>query len=273
MHLGDIIDAVSAHLAASLPVPLPAIGSDAGATLPAVVLSVSGGDQPTPGIGGAPRTLAHGALAITVEIDLADPVLVFPDETVPLLAGDRRALQLPHAPLVDLDGGMITPLSGADLAVALDGVPFAVVASAPVAGQVQPERIAGRLRFFAPLPASGIIAATYRVGEWAVETGRFTGVLDLAVRAADVTATATLGRRVAAALTRSRARRIPGLLDLAATAFGPVTAAVAPATGFVQQLAWRFAVEREEPVVSTGGGPIRRIHVHSGTGPEDFDLT
>ena len=49
-------------------------------------------------------------------------------------------------------------------------------------------------------------------------------------------------------------------------------AAAPPAAGFVQVLTWRFAVEREDPLITTGGGPIRRIDVQSGPGPETFAI-
>lgn len=270
MHLGDVIDLFAGHLAAELPAPQPRIGADAQATRPAVVLSIADALETPPGVGGAPRTLAQGALPLQAAIDLAAPLLVFPDETVNLLSADRRTLQLPHAPLVNADGSTATPLAAADLTVRLDGAPLAVVAGAPAAGQVQPERQTGQLRFGTALPPAGRIDAAYHLGEWAVETTRFAGSLQASVRTDTAAAAGTLARQVAGALARARVRPLAGLVELAAAGFGAIESA--PAGGFVQTLSWRFAVEREEPQVITGGGPIRRIDVHSGTGPEDFSI-
>ncbi|MBI3349275.1 MAG: hypothetical protein HY020_18950 [Burkholderiales bacterium] len=272
MHLGDVIDLFAGHLAAELPAPQPRIGSDAQATRPAVVLSIVGSQETPPGVGGAPRTLAHGALALTATIDLQSPVLVFPDETVSLLSNDRTSLQLPHAPLVNADGSSVTPLGAADLSVRLNGAPFTIVAIAPAGLQLWPDRVTGKLLFGSPLPAAGTLEAIYRVGEWAVETTRFAGGLSAAIRADTAADADALARQVAGALSRTRSRRMAGLMELGACGFGAIDAAPPPTGGFVQILSWRFAVEREEPIVITGGGPIRRIDVHSGTGPEDFSI-
>ena len=272
MHLGDVIDLFTGHLAAVLPAPLPSLGSDAGAARPAVVLSIVDAAETPPGVGAAPRTLAQGALALTVAIDLASPVLVFPDESVPLLSDDRLTLQLPHTPLVNADGSSATPLGAADIAVSLDAQPLTVVAVAPAATQVLPDRVTGRLRFGSPLPAVGTVHATYRVGEWAVETSRFAGGLSAAICADTAADAALLARHVATALSRPLSRGLAGLIELAATGFGAVAAAAPPAAGFVQVLTWRFAVEREEALITTGGGPIRRIDVQSGPGPETFAI-
>ena len=111
MGLAALTDAVSAHLSTAI-VPAPALVGASypslTADLPAVVISFTGITEPMRGVGMVPAASVTGALPVTTNVDLANPVATFPDEIVNLLSADRMTLTLPQGPLVAADGTSTT---------------------------------------------------------------------------------------------------------------------------------------------------------------------
>jgi hypothetical protein len=164
--------------------------------------------------------------------------------------------------LVNADGTDAVPLTEADLRVQLGTTTFAVVAVAPIVGQVQADRVTGILRFPAPLAMSGMLAARYFLGEWEVDTLRMRGRLRVDCYAGTAAALELLSRQVANALRADRARAIRGLRQMVPTSWGAVGPPPAPAGAVLaRSLDYRFDYEHEEPAILTGGGPIRTIQV------------
>jgi hypothetical protein len=284
------IDAVADYLRKDLS-PVPAlVGSsepDGVPQLPAVALSVVNVTSPHPGIGAVPRDEARGALAMTTRVDLARPYLDYPGERVALLTAEggnpeRPILQLPHGAIVRHDGTQQLPFTGQDLTVAVGGrnpPRLTVVGAPPGPNDVRPDPITGQLHFGAALPAKGALVVTYFVGSWSVRSERLAGDLQIDVFARDAAGADALSRGCEASLAPDRSRRIAGLRSLAATGWG--TLGALDALSRRRSLTYRFDYEHEEPVVLSGGGPIRRLHVTSSLGPvhgppdqtDQFDVT
>lgn len=255
-----VLDAFASHLAARLtgvavgvePPALPA-------SLPALVLSLDDCTRLSAGVGGQPRGRATGALPVEAAVDLAAPVLAFPDEVVELLSPDRRQLTLPHSPLVDADGSADGPLTDpADARLRLGATEFTPVAGAPGAGQVRIERASGRCIFGEPLPATGTLVARYHLGDWDVETLHASGRLEVLCLASDSAGVDDLSRRVSAALARGA---FTGLGQCDGERWQAIAPAATPANARARLIALRFRVELEAPLVGTGGGPIRTVAV------------
>ena len=85
--------------------------------LPAIAMSMSDVAVSGAGVGGNATSVTTGALPIRVDIDLADPVLRFPDDTVDILSEDRLELTVPHGPLVTSDGDDTVPLAVTDFSI------------------------------------------------------------------------------------------------------------------------------------------------------------
>lgn len=259
--LHRVIDLLDAHLTARLPVgtkvvtSTPQLASD----LPAVVLALRGCQPVGSGVGGKPRGVVEGALRVDADIDLASPVLSFPDDTVTLLSPDRLVLQLPHSPLVNADGVTSGPLAIADARLRLGATTFALTAAAPAAGEVRIERDTGVCTFGAPLPATGVLDARYFLGSWEVDTIRLQGELVVDCFADSAAAVDTLSRAVAELLRRGA---VAGLDECVASDWGAIDQ---PSPTFTaarrRSLAYRFRCELDEPLVATGGGPIRSVAV------------
>ena len=187
MGLTSVVDAIAAHLAASLPPPAPAVGPAqpaTGADLPAVAISVTRAEQPLPALGRTPASVMTGALRVETSIDLADPVLHLPGEDVSLLSPDRRVVHLPHGSVVRADGIGEHPFGAGDLLVRVGATTFPPVAGVPSAAQVQLDPQAGILRFLDPLPAGGNLELGYFIGAWEVRTERHQGEVEVEVFAA-----------------------------------------------------------------------------------------
>src|SRR2546425_8535841 len=199
MALPSLLDALRTFLQTSLS-PAPALVGDgypiAPVELPAVTISLSDVSERLRGLGRLPAPTVTGALRVDTTLDLANPVLIFPDEVVPLLSDDRRTVRLAHGPLVRADGTATQPFSGTDLRAVLGATIFAPVEGAPAAGQVQVLPDAGELRFAAPLPATGVLALGYFIGEWEVATARYQGVLTLEPFATDLAGVDALSRQI-----------------------------------------------------------------------------
>lgn len=277
MLLHRLTDAVAAYLGGVLPAAtkvgttMPRVVAD----LPVVVLSVIDAEPLGAGVGGRPRGLTSGALALQVAIDLADPVLRFPDESVPLLSADRRTLQLPHSPLVDPDGGDTGPLAPGAVTLQRGAQVYSVVDGTPGPTQVQIGRDSGSARFGAPLPATGTLQAQYFIGRWESDTVRFTAVLQADVFASGGPALDSLSRHLAQALAT---HRVAGLSQVAPQAWGPMAPPTDPKGNTLhRRLSWRCRHEYDDPRILTGGGPIRGVAVtltpRPGAAPGVFTVT
>jgi hypothetical protein len=282
MALPPLLDAVRDFLETAL-TPAPKLIGDgypvAAAELPAVTMSLSEVSQRLRGIGRVPVPTLRGALPVDTTLDLANPVVTFPDDTVQLLSGDRKTVQLAHGPLVRADGTATQPFAAGDLRVVLGPTTFTPVADVPKAGEVQVLPDTAQLLFAAPLPASGTLALGYFVGEWEVRTARYQGVLSLETFATDLAGVNTLSRQVATALDDPR---IPGLQQvnpIGWTAVAGADPARAQARG--RALTYRFDYELVEPNLATGGGLIVDVAVKTVLEPADapsaeekvFDVT
>lgn len=261
MLLHRLTDAVRSYLVSALPVGskvgsvLPRVVAD----LPAVVLSVVEAEPLGAGVGGKPRGLSTGALPLQVAIDLANPVLQFPDETVPLVSADRRTLQLPHSPLVNADGGDAGPLPAGAVVLRRGALTYTLVAANPIGNQVRVDRVTGIAVFGNALPATGSLQASYFVGQWESDAVRFTAVLQADVYATGDGALDALSRQVAQAMA---SHTVVGLGQLTPQSWGAMAPPGTPAGNTLRrQLAWRCRYEYDDPRVITGGGPIRGIAV------------
>ena len=278
MLLHRLIDAVTTRLTAALPSinvgsAMPRVVAD----LPAVVLSVADAESLGAGVGAQPLGLTTGALQLQTSIDLASPVLVFPDETVQLLSADRRTLQLPHGPLVDPDGGDIGPLAPGAVLLRRGNTTFTLVDGLPGPGEVQVDRTTAIASFGSPLAATGTLQASYFIGEWESDSVRLLATLQADVFAAGAAALDALCRLLA---TTMESHRIAGLSQLEPSAWGAMAAPTTPGTPggttLTRSIRWRCRFEYDDPRIVTGGGPIRGIAVtlaaHPGALPEIFTL-
>jgi hypothetical protein len=138
MALPRLLDALRTFLQASLsPVP-PLVGVGypvQAAELPTVTMSLANVTQRLAGVGRLPAPTLTGALRVDTTLDLANPVVTFPDGTVRLLSADRRTVQLVHGPLVRADGTATQPFAPSDLRVVLGATTFVPVEGAPSEGQ------------------------------------------------------------------------------------------------------------------------------------------
>lgn len=274
MSLATVVDTLAAQLRAELGAGtrvgdmLPAAAED----MPAVTLSVQSTDEDPVGIGRIPRGTRRGALEVSTSIDLADPVLRAGGEEVPLLSPDRRELILPHGQLVRADGTEDGPFEADDIDVADGGGAYTVVADDPSGREVQPDPTRGVLTFGQPLPGSGTLETTYRVGRWDVTTVRFSGDLTVEVSAAEAAELASLSRQTAAALDRPTPA-FPRLAPVGWSAARP--AAPEPESARSQVLSYRFDFEIEQPSLPSGGGVIRTVAVtvRRDATTEQFDVT
>jgi hypothetical protein len=270
MSLPKLLDAVQQFLNTSLS-PAPKLIGDgypvAAAELPAVTMSLSEVSERLRGIGRLPAPTLSGALPVDTTLDLAKPVVTFPDDTVQLLSGDRKTVQLAHGPLVRADGTATPPFAAGDLRAVLGPTTFTPVADAPKAGEVQVLPDTAQLLFASPLPATGTLALSYFVGEWEVRTARYQGVLSLETFATDLAGVNTLSRQVATALDDPR---IPGLQQVSPigwTAVAGADPARAQARG--RALTYRFDYELVEPKLATGGGLLADVRVKTVLDPAD----
>jgi len=276
MTLAIIIDHLTDRLADGLGAGTTV--GDAGAetsALPAVTLAIADVTNRLVGIGRVPRGTRTGALEVSIDVDLADPVLdLGGGETLLLVPADRRSLVLPHGPLVRADGTPDDPFTAIDLKVRDTGN-WTVVAAAPSGKQVRPDVDAGLLRFGQALPASGTLRVSYFIGLWDTIVSRFQGRVDVLVTA-DQDELRALTRKVADVLSAP-----DEAIRLAPLSWGSTTR---PAAGELtaqarrQQLAFLFDAEVEQALLTSGGGVIADVAVtlhaaeNGQTRTESFDI-
>lgn len=280
MPLSNVIDAVNSYLGSVLD-PAPALLGAAlpgsALELPAVVLSVSDVRQALTGLGRQPVLSRKGALQVEPSVDLAQPALVFGDETVDLLSADRRTLQAPHSPWVRKDGTP-PPLTAADIRVHLGATALTLVGTPPAAGQFRADPVRGQLTFGAPLPTSGRLSLLYFIGEWESRATRYEGVLAVDVFATSATNVDTLSRAVLQALQPDRACPIAGFGPLSSASYGVIAPSGVAGDGVARtrNMTFSFDYEYQEAVITTGGGPISDVSVDitvtGAAAPEHFDV-
>jgi hypothetical protein len=231
---------------------------DSANDLPAIVLSLDSTERAGNGLGLRSALITDGVLPWTATVDLANPVL--PDDpTFKLLDASRKVLILPHGGLVRHDGSS-GALGPADLSVTVAGVAVTVVASNPAAGQVSADPLVGKLTFGTPLPAAGLLTASYFLAQWEQRVMRIRGVLRLdvcAVSAADVGAlwdellTAVLSDDAKGSITRLLNIDLAGLGSIGQT---EQRIALRRRTGH-----FAFVFEHEDNRPDSSGGVISRI--------------
>ena len=262
MTLAVVIDALADRLTSGLDgVSVSDVQPGGEDDLPAVVIAVEDASQQLIGLGGIPRAAQTGSLEVTDIIDLSDPVLEFGEEAIDMIHADRLGALLAHGPVVDPE----------DTSVSDDDGPYELVASDPAGRQVSVDPDAGEVRFGQPLPATGTLTLTYRIGMWEVNTIRFSGKLSLQSTAPAPSAVANLSREVAFLLAQPQ----EAFTQLAPLSWGHVTPADAgqdPA--HAQALRYRFDFELEQVSLPTGGGVIDRVAFTSATDDltEEFDV-
>ncbi len=271
------IDSLAHYLDEQTAIPLTSVGAvrpKVVAELPAITLSLAELSCGTAGVGGNPSNLVTGSMELALTLDLANPVVRFPDETVNLLDDERRTLQIPHQPLVDRNGFSPAFLGGDDITVTLDSAIMSVVPTPPVNGQCRLSGATGQMEFGTALPATGSLAIFYRIGQWEAETTRCSGLLQIEIFASGPEATGQLTNDVSLALSARPQSILPGLSRFSPVAWGSIHAAGIPrGNTMLRTLGYRFTFDHEQPVISTGGGPIRTIDVRSAMGPEQFIIT
>ena len=232
------------------------------ADLPAIAISVEDAARPLVGVGeflGGPRT---GSLEVIDTIDLTDPILDFGDEVVVLVPADRLTAIVAHGPIVDAE--TVTASDG--------GGGYVLVDDAPSGREMRIDTDAGVVEFGQPLPDTGTLSVTYRIGMWDVTTARFSGNLIVEALAEDDMATALLSRGVAGLL----AERDATFAKLIPLSWGVVTSTtVGGAAAHTQILRYRFDFELEQVALPTGGGVIDTVAVTSAADSaiETFDVT
>ena len=276
MTLAVIVDHLTDRLADGLGAGTTV--GDAGpetSALPAVTLAIAEVTNRLVGIGRVPRGTRTGALEVSIDVDLANPLLdLGGGETLLLVPADRRSLVLPHGPLVRADGTPDDPFTATDLKVR-DAANWAVVAAAPSGKQVRPDVDAGLLRFGQALPATGSLTVTYFIGLWDTTVSRFQGRLDVLV-SADRDDLHALTRRVAEVLSTPDPAVRLAPLAWGRTTRPPAGELTAQARG--QELAYLFDAEVEQPLLTSGGGVIADVAVtlhaaeNGQTSTESFDI-
>jgi hypothetical protein len=244
---------------AAIGVAEPAQASD----LPAIVLSLESTARANPGIGGRAQLITDGVLPWQARIDLANPFL--PDEPdFSLVDATRRLLILPHGGLVRQDGSDPgdEPLEPADITVTVDGGARTVVSGAPGPLEVRADGGTGTLTFGAALPASGVVVASYVLGQWEQRLERIAGTLRMDACAADADAAGSLSdAAMAALLDPSAARQVRRLIAISPLSLGTI-GLPEPAPALRRRTArFAFTFEQEVNRPDSSGGIIRRLPV------------
>ena len=256
------LDAVATYLSGAGLTPAPtAIGvAEAGAVteLPIVVLSLETTARTGNGLGQRSALITDGALPVQASIDLANPML--PEEPAfSLLNATRTVLTLPHGGLVRQDGSS-GPLTAADLTVTVAGVARPVVAGVPAGDQVSVDPLVGQLTFATPLPATGLVVASYVLGQWEQRLTRIAGTLRVDACAQAPADAGALGGHVVDALLAPAARTaIRRLQSIGLTALSSVGAVEQPVALRRRSARFAFTFEHELNRPESSGGLILRV--------------
>ena len=197
--------------------------------VPAVTLSLAELKCSKVGVGGNPSNLVKGSMQISLSVDPANPVVVFPDnEAVNLLSNDRTTLQVPHQPLVDRNGSRPEFLEQSDLTVTIDGTGVIVVQTPPLEGECRLNTLTGSLEFGEALPLIGALVILYRIGQWEAETTRCSGLLQVDIYATGAVDTEQLSNEVLLALSSKTQNIMKGLTRLSPVTWGAIEKPAAP---------------------------------------------
>lgn len=264
MALDKLQTAITDYLGSRLDPPMVSIGGGlprVADDVPAIAMSMADVTVSGAGVGADATSVMQGALPIISDIDLVDPVLRFPNESVDLISGDRLFLTVPHGPLVTANGSDTDPLEAADVTIGIDGAPLAFVTGSPAAGQFSVDKNAGVIAVGEALPATGELSATYFVGRWEVETVRLSGTLHLDLFIRTTTSVEALTQQVFALLAT---HTISGLRKIAVTAMTTIDAPDRP-TGNTRtrRISFDFTYEHATPRIPTGGGVISTVDITS----------
>lgn len=256
-----LLDALVAHLKSpgllpSAPALVGVAEPGAALELPAVTLGLEELERLSTGLGER-AVVVTGALAWTERIDLAHAVLA-EEPGFNLVSPDRKTLQLPHGGLVKADGRS-GAAAAADITVDVGAARQQLAAGAPQSGEFQADLLEGRLIFGDALPASGVVTATYFIGQWERRWLRMLGILRATIFAADVDRAVAVSNEVAAAMDAAPPR-IAGLASASLVEMGSVKSGL-PGAVAARQRATRFRFEFEFEVnrPDSSGGIIRRI--------------
>jgi hypothetical protein len=272
MSLVDVLDAIAERISAAVDSNVhvgdstPVDEND----LPALTLTADEITERLTGIGGIPSGTRTGALAVVVEVDLANPVADFGnDQTIPLLSADRRTLTLPNGPLVRADGVGENPFTAEDLRVE-DSQPYDVVDATPTGRQVRPDPANSTLTFGSPLPPTGILTVDHYLGQWDEVVSRYQGILVVAMVSTTGDSVRALSRQVADAL------RTPHPIGrFAPRSWGALHAQqIGGSDAIGRTVGYRFDAELVEPILPAGGGVIVTIAAaaHTDTAVEHFTI-
>jgi hypothetical protein len=230
--------------------------------LPALVVSIDESRRLGAGLGERAVLITDGALSWKADIDLANPTLPG-DPPFPLTSGDRTQLILPHGGLVRSDG-TTGALRAQDIEVRVRGVLRTLTSGPPQGGEFSADPVSGTLSFGDPLPADGLLEATYFLGQWEQRVARSHGVLSLALLAADATTVRDLSNTILSALDGSGATPLRGLSEFSVAEVGSIGISGAPlVTARKRVIRFRFQFEEELNIPESSGGTIRRIPVQA----------
>jgi hypothetical protein len=256
--LAAVLDYLQGLTLAPAPSLIDVAEPDSDADLPAIVLSLESTERAGNGLGLRSALITGGALPWIANIDLANPVL--PDDpTFNLLDDSRTVLILPHGGLVRQDGSS-GALGPADLSVTVAGAPITVVAANPAAGQVSADPLVGKLTFGTPLPATGLLTASYFLGQWEQRVMRIRGVLRLDVCATNSDDVAALWDSLLTGLLSDNAKTsITRLLNIDLTGLGSIGQTETVVTLRRRTGRFAFIFENEDNHPDSSGGIISRI--------------
>lgn len=243
--------------------PVDALVPGAPGDVPRITVSVDNAVPAVRGLGEIPGPPQTGALRVETSVDLADPRLHLAGETVELLSGDRRTLQLPHGAVVRADGTDTPPYSTADLTVRLGATTFTpITGGTPTATQVRLDVASGAISFRDPLAAAGSLTLGYFVGLWEITVERFAATMYVDVAHNDPDAHTALLTAVEDGLARAQWPTAAGMRQIQPVALSAaLPIAGLPVANRSRRLTYAIDVERIEPVIATSGGPIRAVAV------------
>ncbi len=230
------------------------------ADLPAVVLSLEATERAGAGLGERTTLISDGVLPWAASIALANPVL--PEEpTFRLLNEARTVLILPHGGLVKNDGST-GPLNGADITVKVGGVSRPVVAETPAGNQVRADPMIGTLTFGSALPTTGMVDATYFLGQWEQRAARIAGALRIDACGALVGEASGLSTAVVEAMLSPKAKSdIQRLLAISLAALSSVGAKEQGLSLRRRTARFGFSFEQQVNRPESSGGIIGRIPI------------
>ncbi len=271
------LTAVENYLSAASLVPAPALIGDVEpiqvSELPAVVLSLEETTRKGSGLGQRTITIENGCLPVTRGIDLANPVLEEGSD-FSLVSEDRLHLTLPHGGLVHADGST-GALSDSDLTVTVAGAGQAVVADALSAGQVSVDHLTGQLTFGAPLPAAGIVEASYFLGSWEQTVVRLQGVLRVDICSGAINDVRQLTAQVRdALLDDAAASEIQRLLKVDVAGMGTIGPdSTIGGSARRRPVRFSFTFDEEIDMPESSGGIIQRVPVVTNLTASEVDST